>query len=543
MSGDSAEARARRARIALVVAAALAFVLLRIPFLSVPLERDEGEYAYIAWRLLEGEAPYREAFDQKPPGVFFAYALAFVLFGESTEAIRGMAALWALATCAVLHALARRLLGGLGAAFAVLLLAVSAGDPRVLGFTANTELFALLPAVGAAACALRAGERDGSGAWLAAGALVAAAGIFKPVAVTGPGFALAFAWLAGAARRGPRRGARAAGVAAAGAALVLGPLALALAAADAWGAFVDAVVLHNLAYSGQLGWQGGWGALRHALAHQAPSFAPQWALAAAGLAGVGFARRRDRGFAAGWLLASAAGVAVGLYFRPHYFVLILPPLAVLAAAPLAAALRALLRRPSPAPAWAGGLAAVALAVGPPAAANADTLLAESPGAVARRIYGQNPFPESPAIGAHIRERSPPDATVLVVGSEPQILFHARRRSATRYIIFYPLTGDYPDAAARQRELVERVREAPPEWVVWVNLTTSLLVRPSTPTLVFEELATRVRREYRAELVARPEVEGGYAFVRGESAARLVGEGLGFLRSPWIVVWRRSPGLP
>ena len=39
---------ARESRVAILVVAALAFALLRAPLLSVPLERDEGEYAYIA---------------------------------------------------------------------------------------------------------------------------------------------------------------------------------------------------------------------------------------------------------------------------------------------------------------------------------------------------------------------------------------------------------------------------------------------------------------------------------------------------------------
>ena len=67
--------------------AALAFALLRIPYVSVPLERDEGEYAYIAQRSTHGEVPYRDAFDQKPPGVFLAYRGAFALFGQSIEGI------------------------------------------------------------------------------------------------------------------------------------------------------------------------------------------------------------------------------------------------------------------------------------------------------------------------------------------------------------------------------------------------------------------------------------------------------------------------
>ena len=47
--------------------AALAAVLalgavLRFPIAGMPLERDEGGYAYIAQRWLQGETPYRHSF-------------------------------------------------------------------------------------------------------------------------------------------------------------------------------------------------------------------------------------------------------------------------------------------------------------------------------------------------------------------------------------------------------------------------------------------------------------------------------------------------
>ena len=63
------------------------------------------------------------------------------------------------------------------------------------------------------------------------------------------------------------------------------------------------------------------------------------------------------------------------------------------------------------------------------------------------------------IADQIRRNSRPDDRVFVVGSEPQILFLAGRRSATRYIFFYPLTGDYPDARERQQEAIDEVKAA------------------------------------------------------------------------------------
>ncbi|MBM4047935.1 MAG: hypothetical protein FJ279_22775, partial [Planctomycetes bacterium] len=50
-----------------VVALAIGLTLaIRAPFFRVPLERDEGEYAYIAWLMDQGGLPYRDAVNQKP---------------------------------------------------------------------------------------------------------------------------------------------------------------------------------------------------------------------------------------------------------------------------------------------------------------------------------------------------------------------------------------------------------------------------------------------------------------------------------------------
>ena len=52
--------------LALVVLASLA---IRVRLLDVPLERDEGEYAYVAQLILEGVPPYQQAYTMKFPGV------------------------------------------------------------------------------------------------------------------------------------------------------------------------------------------------------------------------------------------------------------------------------------------------------------------------------------------------------------------------------------------------------------------------------------------------------------------------------------------
>jgi len=66
----------------------IAFVtFVRIRLLSTPLERDEGEYAYMGQLLLQGVAPFQEAFNMKLPGTSMVYAFFLFLFGQTITAI------------------------------------------------------------------------------------------------------------------------------------------------------------------------------------------------------------------------------------------------------------------------------------------------------------------------------------------------------------------------------------------------------------------------------------------------------------------------
>ena len=61
--------------------------VVRIRLLSMPLERDEGEYAYAGQLMLEGEPPYRLIYNMKMPGTYAAYAWIMAVFGQSAAGI------------------------------------------------------------------------------------------------------------------------------------------------------------------------------------------------------------------------------------------------------------------------------------------------------------------------------------------------------------------------------------------------------------------------------------------------------------------------
>ena len=519
------------------IAAAVLACALRAPVADLPFERDEGEYAYIAQRWLAGDVPYRDAFDQKPPGVFAFYAVTMKLGGETPAAVRWGAQLATITALGALVWIGARLFSpavGVAAAFAGALLS---SDPAWLGNAVNTEQVALAPISFGALCALVAGTQRRLAFSLAVGVLGGMALLLKPV--TAPIVAFEIATAACLAGRPLAHGiAAACGVAAA-----LAPVALYLAAHGAGQAFFDAVVWNNLAYAGDTRLAD---YPRYFAAHFGPTLRPLGPLYGASLAAplalLGAARpptgtRRRLGWVAAWFAASLPAIAMGGHFRQHTFALALPPLALLAAMGLDAIGRiafgghGIARVFAPIAALslvAHGVAASWWYFGP---ARHEARL--------HRIYGSNPFPEAPALGAWIAAHSAPEERVFIYGSEPELLFYAGRSSASRYVYVYPLTMALPAVAARQSEALGEFDAAPPRYVVGVFVQTSLLEGPGTPPALKRGLRDRLERGYDVAAVLPFAADRSVRILEGKPARAMWNERpLWDGATPWAayVVW-------
>src|SRR5215469_17576873 len=62
-------------------------IAIRVRLLPIPLERDEGEYAYAGQLMLEGIPPYRLASNMKLPGTYAAHAVIMAMFGQTIAGI------------------------------------------------------------------------------------------------------------------------------------------------------------------------------------------------------------------------------------------------------------------------------------------------------------------------------------------------------------------------------------------------------------------------------------------------------------------------
>ncbi|GEM_PF-741279 len=160
---------------------------LRSVFIPVPLFRDEGGYGYIAQVMQHGGLLYRDVVDIKPPGIYVLYYIAQMLFGWGAgPGVRLFASLICLLTLPFLYLITRRMASSNAGLVAALLFGLITPSPRLMGCFAFCEVFMFLPIVAAFYLFLVAlGERGMKSHiyFIISGFLIGVAFMIKPVAL------------------------------------------------------------------------------------------------------------------------------------------------------------------------------------------------------------------------------------------------------------------------------------------------------------------------------------------------------------------------
>ena len=107
---------------------------------------DEGIFAAVATNMREGRSLYAQAWDNKPPLIFFTYAGIQSLFGTSVFALHLSATVVVLATQVTVMAIGALLYGPRRGVVAGAIFALAMCTPVIEGNLALTETFMILPA-------------------------------------------------------------------------------------------------------------------------------------------------------------------------------------------------------------------------------------------------------------------------------------------------------------------------------------------------------------------------------------------------------------
>jgi len=184
---------------------------------------------------------------------------------------------------------------------------------------------------------------------------------------------------------------------------------------------------------------------------------------------------------------SVISVCPGLYFRQHYFVLALPAISLLVAYAITLVLRLIVQAnfhplTKGIPALALFLICLLVIL---EEHQRQILFKDTTAEATRDLFGKkNPFAESPEIARFIREHTTKDDRIAVVGSEPQICFYAKRRSASGYIYTYGLVEENVPAERMQNEMIHEIEAGKPEMLVFVGLPLSWLSSKESEDMIF-----------------------------------------------------------
>lgn len=473
-----------------------ALMLIRLRMLGVPLERDEGEYAYMGQLMLRGIPPYALAYNMKLPGTHAMYGVFMAIFGQTVQGIHLGLALVNAASVAFLYYIGRHFMRPWPALFGAMAFGVLTLGNGVLGFAFHATHLVSFFALAGVLVLLKAVGNNRYRLHILAGVLLGLSVVMKQAGIFFLLFGAVVAFLYPKVRGKTWITAlRTGGYYVAGA-LIVGAVLLGIL----WSTGVfDKFWFWNVTYLKEYGTNidisTAFQRLKYTGGKILPGYYLFWVAALLGLV-LSFlrpGRREDKWIIWLFVLCAVLTVVPGFYFRRHYFITLTPALGLCFGLLVFYAGEAhRIKRE-----WAnvGGLFLLIAATSMALRVDGDYLFSQTPDEIARTAYHLNPFPESVVISEYIREHSDPDDRILVLGSEPQIYFYSRRLSSTGYIYMYNMMEIHEHNLAMQKEMVSEVGQTPPEYIVYVNMKASWLRLQDSPMYIFNWRREYIGRHY------------------------------------------------
>ena len=473
--------------------------IVRWRFVGMPLERDEGEYAYFGHLILNGIAPYKEAYNMKLPGIYYMYALIMAIFGESYKGIHTGFLVMNAGTMVLLFFSLKRFFTPLTGILTAGFYGLMAMSMNVLGFAAHATHFAVF-FVSLALFFFSKYELNKKILFaFLTGAMLGMAFLMKQQAVyfilfggivfivfeiIGPPSLRALPINKGEIKRGLIRTA----LFSLGVFVPYILVVLLMLASGSFDKFWFWTVKYASKYASGVPWEQGKELLSMTFSPIWEENKWIWILSIVGAIIILFTKFsvKQKVLAISFSVFACLATTPGFYFRQHYFIVALPAVALLAGITLDFVGKFITDKFK--------IKFVGLAVplvvlfflfNNTLSKSKGYYSPENPVYLCKGIYGTNPFIESIDIANYIKANSSDTDKIAVLGSEPQIYFYANRRSATGHIYTYGLMEIHDYNLQMQEEMISEIEKAKPLYLVFVNVPFSWLSKPNSPMKIFE----------------------------------------------------------
>jgi len=452
----------------------LLFASIRFRLRDYPLERDEGEYAYAGQLMLQGLPPYKLAYNMKFPGIYAAYAAILAIFGQSVGGIHCGLLVLTAATTFFVYLLGTRLFDALAGVVASATYALLSTSPSVLGISGHANHFVMLPALAGLLLLLRALEKGSKWLFILSGVLLGLAFLMKQHGIFFLLFAALYVLICELRKNPVDIKALIIKISS----LFLGalaPLVLTiwiLLMSGVFDKFWFWTIVYAREYVSAVSLSEGLRVLKNAIPGVINHSAFLWLIAALGP--IFFFRhprvRASAGFVISFIVFSFLAVCPGFFFRPHYFLLLVPAAALSVGIAVSSSSQYFKQK---ALVW-GMIPILMFLLGFTYSfvRQSTFFFVTSPTQACRETYGSELFPESVYIAEYLKDHAHHNSRIAVLGSEPQIYFYSGLRSATGYIYTYGLMEEHRYALSMQKEMIGEIEAAGPEYIVYVHIRTS-----------------------------------------------------------------------
>jgi hypothetical protein len=449
----------------------LIFLIARFKLLAIPMERDEGNFAYISHWLWKGRELYTDLPDSKFPGLYALYSLFTGLFGYNATGLHLGLLLCNVASAICFYFLLKNLYNHFIAGVATSCFLIMTVSLNILGFAAHaTQL--LTPFVLAAFLLFYQGIKSAATyKFFLAGLFIGIAFTIKqPSAVFG--IMLAVLWWIHRLKWDKKENGKLPvmewimlGV---GGFLPLVIIVLYFSIMGRFEEFYKWTIYQpfNLSNKFIIPWYDLFARLFPGVVNQ---FEIIWGLAIAGLFFIFISGFRKSSALFGVLMALLGflSVFIGAAFYSHYFVLALPGVALLFACTLY---------------WISlktGRQGVLIGTLISAAFiffcmknRIDYYFNPNYAKIHFHSYEENMFPESEKIGRELGRRVKEGERIGIMGSEPEIFVAAKRESCSKYLMMYGLLIDPVTSPPMQQEYMKEIKECAPEYIVYSSTSGS-----------------------------------------------------------------------
>ncbi|MEO8086949.1 MAG: glycosyltransferase family 39 protein [Bacteroidota bacterium] len=447
----------------------LLVVFVRLRLLNVPLERDEGEYAYAGQLMLKGIPPYAGVYNMKFPGTYTLYFLIELLFGQTVTGIHLGALFSNLLSILFVFLIGKKLMSLHAGIVSAISFAILSLSTSFQGLDANAESFVLLFSLPGILILIYAIEKNRplyfflSGTFLGLSVLMKQHGIFFLVF---GGVLIIYHYAIAEKGR-------------------LSSTFFPLLQLCSGALFTFLLSLGFLAQAGVLQnfWLLAFQYAKEYISQRSINEAIQnfpfrnifmaspmlWSLGLLGVVNSLF--KKGNGFNSFFLLNfgffSFLTVCPGFYFRPHYFILLLPAVSLL----IANAIHPFSSLSNT------GLTSyrriILLLIVAPILffiiSNRSYLFIQTPKEASKQLYPKESFCELLEISSYLKKNTLPSDKIGVLGSEPEIFFYTQRESASGFIYCYPLLEDQKFRKQMETKYIAEVERASPKYFLVVNV--------------------------------------------------------------------------